>query len=264
MIRHTIEFMSRHELGRSILRNDTDTLEAVNCVKQYTPDYSPGDRAAIIRKNQKSVYHPFYTKYRPLQELCLRILRYEKMSYNSKGKSEIYGILYDGALLWENYLASILSPTFTHYTNSNSYFLFRDERGNFQQIIPDYLGSNESGETIVADAKYIQMEDYRNIPADRAMPIYYKTLMYMLRFNAKKGFLFYPNRDYQKVDDISVKEFQIIDTKPECKLYLMGLNIPSYRNKEGEKKDMLYKDFCEQMKVSERAFIDYLQKEIND
>ena len=129
----------------------------------------------------------------------------------------------------------------------NSYFLFRDEKRknekekDFQKIIPDYLGSNENGETIVADAKYIRMEDYRNFTADRAMPIYYKTLMYMLRFKAKTGFLFYPSRSEDNFHPL-----EIIDT--ECKLTLLGLQIPEYKN------GTTYAEFCKNMKESEIKF----------
>lgn len=253
LIRHTIEFISRYEWGRTVLRNDSDTMEAVSCVRQYTSDYSSTDRALIIRKNQKPAFHLFYTKYRPLQELCLRILRLEKMGYYmSNNKSEIYGILYDGAILWENYIASVISPMFSHCTSRNSSFnLLSDENGEFQQIVPDYLGINDSGDFVVADAKYIPMDNIRELPSSRAMPIYYKTLMYMLRFKAKQGFLFYPSSVDNNCN--STHKYDIVDTGKT--VYLLGLKIPT-------EKGLTYPDFCKLMRCSEEKFAEIVREKI--
>ena len=71
----------------------------------------------MIAENLKPIIHPYYTAYKPLQNLCLSILRHKKIGYgNSKNKA--YGILFDGAWLWEEYLATILVPAgFKHPRN---------------------------------------------------------------------------------------------------------------------------------------------------
>ena len=47
LIRHTIECIDRHKMGRNILRTDMETREAVDAVRQYTL-YVPNDLQQVI------------------------------------------------------------------------------------------------------------------------------------------------------------------------------------------------------------------------
>ena len=132
LIRHTIEFMKTKKYGQSVLNIDRETKENVEAIVEYTPLYNKGDRNSIVSKNLRMKTHPYYTEYRPLQTLCLQILRMEEVKYG-ESDDEICGILFDGAWLWEEYVNTILSKLgFTHPQNKlrkGSIYLFEDHSG---------------------------------------------------------------------------------------------------------------------------------------
>ena len=107
LIRHTIEFMKTKKYGKSVLNIDRETIENVKTIIEHTPLYNKSERSGIISKNLRMKIHPYYTEYRPLQTLCLQILRMEEVKYGENDE-EICGILFDGAWLWEEYVNTIL------------------------------------------------------------------------------------------------------------------------------------------------------------
>lgn len=230
LIRHTIEFIRRKTFGKAVLHNDPDTEGYVQQIIQATPSFQPRQMQSVINENLRPVSHPYYTKYAALQKLCLRILCHEKLSYGENG-DKIHGILIDAAWLWEEYVAKVLSENgsgLLHFTNrKRDFYLFeREDKGEkhrFQQIIPDYL---DKGNRIVADAKYIPLHFSDHLDADRASAVYYKTIMYMYRFEAEKGFLIHPvqqdeaNSQQGYIED----EYKIIDTKGVLKK--IGMVVP--------------------------------------
>ena len=247
LIRHTIEFIRRKRNAKQILHNDPDTESFVQQIVQATPTFQAQKRQVIINMNLRPVVHPYYTKYAALQNLCLRILRYDKLSYEASNDKKIHGLLIDAAWLWEEYIAKVLSEgtNLKHYTSRNCDFrLFKKDGEPFQKIIPDYY----DGEKVVADAKYMPLHLYDHLDADRAVSVYYKTIMYMYRFNTKKGFLFYPYQDDSKGQEHHpVSKYQIED-RIGCHLYEVGLEIENIATK--------YTDFRKEMTKKEIAFID--------
>lgn len=249
LIRHTIEFIRRKPFGKAVLHNDPDTEGYVQQIIQATPSFQPRQMQSVINENLRPVAHPYYTKYAALQKLCLRILRHEKLSYGENG-DKIHGILIDAAWLWEEYVAKVLSENgsgLLHFTNrKRDFYLFeREENGKkhrFQQIIPDYLDKENR---IVADAKYIPLHFSHHLDDDRASAVYYKTIMYMYRFEAEKGFLIHPvqqdeaNSQQGYIED----EYKIIDTKGVLKK--IGMVVP-------EGKD--YFDFKQNIQKLENKF----------
>ena len=264
LVRHTIEFIHRKPFGTAILHNDPETESCVQQVIQATPTFQLQQRQAVINDNLRPIVHPYYTKYAALQKLCLRILRHEKMSYDSKtNDNKIHGILIDAAWLWEEYVACVLAErghSLKHYTRKSNYHLFRKANGQpFQQIIPDYY----DGDKVVADAKYIPLHRYDHLDADRASAVYYKTIMYMYRFNTQKGFLFHPcskqdaenerEKDlinYDELNGIVTCNYQIED-RTDCNLYKVGIVINDATN---------YSDFKQLMGKTEEAFVDIISK----
>ena len=247
LIRHCIEYIQQHPIGRMLLNNDSETKAAVSLICSITVSYNKGDCHKVLIKNQKMMLHPFYHKYRPLQKLCIAILSHKKYTYGNQN-TKIHGILFDGAWLWEEYLAKIISKSFKHHTREKSFKLFRNESGKtFQAIIPDYL-SNDEDNIIVADAKYIQLDNQRNMNEERALSIYYKTIAYMHRFNSNKGLLFYPIRSDCKIDI-----YEIIDT--QSIIAKIGLHIAD---------DLNYKLFCTQMKKNEKKFLGNIKNVCNN
>ena len=254
LIRHTIEFIRRKQFGKAVLHNDPDTEGCVQQIIQATPTFQIQQRQAIINENLRPVVHPYYTKYAALQNLCLRILRYEKLSYGNDSNNKIHGLLIDAAWLWEEYIGQVLAEgtDIKHYTRKNShYHLFRDKNGAFQKIIPDYYDGNK----IVADAKYIPLNRSRNLDADRAAPIYYKTIMYMYRFNTKRGYLFHPIHQNDFNEENAVPETYAIDDRPDCSLTKIGLVV------DGNAKT--YHEFRDNMKKKEFDFIALCKTGVN-
>ena len=147
LVRHTIEYIRQHHFTGGILQNDADTKVAVKAIEQATPTYNRHERVKIINRNLRPVNHPYFYEYRNLQQLCLQILRHEELKYGSTDR-EIYGILFDGAWLWEEYLATILT-NFKHPRNKNREgvrYLFNEKRG---PRYPDFYNQD-----IILDAKY--------------------------------------------------------------------------------------------------------------
>lgn len=233
LIRHTIEHIRCHKLGGNILSCDAETKECVSQITQVTENYQKNQRQSIINRNLKPVRHSLYTAYEPLRKLCLQILRHEHLKYGQK-KDEIYGVLFDGAWLWEEYLGIVLKESFSHYykVKGKRWKLF--DTG--QQIIPDYISKDLS---VVADAKYILLDrqkSYRN--EESATAIYYKTITYMYRWNAKIGLLLHPVSDENLV---KTSKHHIIDT--EGCIIKVGFPIP--------KDATTFTEFSEMMRANE-------------
>ena len=243
LIRHTIEHIRCHKFGSNILNCDADTRAFISQIEQVTESFQKNQRQSIINRNLKPVRHSLYTAYEPLRKLCLQILRHEQLKYGQK-KDEIHGVLFDGAWLWEEYLAIVLKENFTHYCKEKGKRWYLFDTG--QQIIPDYISKDG---TIVADAKYIALNkegNYKN--EEKATAIYYKTITYMYRWNAKLGLLLYPisTENPQPL----VKYLRILETDG-C-VVKVGFPIPKSQDS--------FSDFSEMMKSNEFTYSEHLQK----
>jgi 5-methylcytosine-specific restriction endonuclease McrBC regulatory subunit McrC len=196
LVRHTIDHLRATVIGRATLTSREETRGNVQTMEEHTPSYNRNDRAKIIRLNLKPVNHPYFTEWRPLQKLCLQILRYEKMSFG-EDKDKIHGLLFDGAWLWEEYLNTMIASSGWKHpdnrTKSDGTKLFTDCS---QTLYPDFLKErNRIGDSAkwVADAKYMFLEKYEGSEDnEKTVAVYYKTITYMYRFGSKRGFLFYP------------------------------------------------------------------------
>ena len=117
LIRHTIEYIRDHKVGRNILQTDNYTKECVEIICDATTSYNRNNRDKILNGNNKSVSHPYFSSYTILQKLCKSILTHKGLKYGKKD-NKIYGLLFDGAWLWEEYLFTILvSYGFRHPRN---------------------------------------------------------------------------------------------------------------------------------------------------
>lgn len=226
LIRHTIEHIRCHPFGRGILTSDSDTRANVSTVCNITQaTYNKNRRQMVISQNLRPVTHPYFSQYAALQKICLRILRHDKITFGDS-KDKVYGLLFDGAWLWEEYLNTILKESFIHPENKTRKFgsyLFTDEGRPFQKIYPDFR-SKSTAPVVVGDAKYIPLDNNDQYPENsaRATSIYYKTIMYMYRFRSDRGMLLFP---YSKSEsEIYNKVYQIKDTNG--RLWKLGLPIP--------------------------------------
>jgi 5-methylcytosine-specific restriction enzyme subunit McrC len=161
LIRHAIEYVRKQPLADSILNSDNNIKQSVSAIVFATPSFNRNERQKIIYQNVRPINHPYFTGYSILQKICLSILRREKMSYGAENK-KINGILFDGAWLWEEYLAKILCDKLElkHPENklgSGRIPLFKDN--NKCPRFPDFYNDEQK---IVLDAKYKRNIDPRN------------------------------------------------------------------------------------------------------
>lgn len=239
LVRHTIEFIKGKPYGNSLLLKVKDE---VKLVVNATPGYNAYDRQRIIEENQKNaVRHAYFREYLALQRLCVLILRHQKHQIGF-GSRQIYGILFDGAWLWEEYVSSLIGDIFYHPRNrrhEGKQRLF-DKAG---PIYPDFIG-RDGGARIIADAKYKPSE---NIGSQD----YQQVLAYMFRFDAKIGYYLYPEAN--GADDLTLRLNRGLtyekNVMPRDDIILTkhGLKIPASAAN--------YSDFAEKMTASEREFV---------
>ena len=242
LIRHTIEFIKGKPYGYRLLKSSNDE---VKLVVNLTPKYNPSDRRAIIEVNKKNtIRHAYYHEYRDLQRLCILILQNQKHQFEF-GNQKLYGILFDGAWLWEEYVNSLLSDKYYHPMNKGRIGAQRLFAGGIGLIYPDFIGRDPTNR-IIADAKYKPMDNIGNKD-------YLQVLAYMFRFDAKKGYYLYP--DSKKSGDLCLKmnsgstyENNVSAREDIC-IIKHGLRIPNDCSN--------YQDFVEQIKISEKDFCDF-------
>lgn len=180
LVRHTIEYIASYPFAGNVLNNDEETKEAVGLINRATPSYNRNDRGRVISQNLKPLNHPYFVDYGNLQRLCLQILRHDEIKYGDN-KEQVYGVLFDGAWLWEEYLNTFLSGLFKHPRNKTEQgrkYLFEDGTG---WCYPDFHNNR-----IVLDAKYKGYEDWSKVQnADLYQVISY---MHVLRLD-RGGFV---------------------------------------------------------------------------
>lgn len=198
LIRHTIEEIKAGTFGKNILNCDEDMRRNVSMIVEATPSYNRMAREKVIRQNIKPFSHPYYTDYGPLRKLCLAILRHKKISFSQSDKDEVYGILFDGAWLWEEYLDTVLNKCgFAHAKNKTGENGISVYDGNPRY--PDFY-KVKSGEdcsyNFVLDAKYKALNnkdaDKGIIKAVFSRDDLHQIITYMYILPAKKGALIYP------------------------------------------------------------------------
>ena len=239
LARHTIEFIKGKPYGNNLL---VKVKDEVKLVINATPGYRVCDRQKIVEENKKNtVRHAYYREYLALQRLCLLILRHQKHQIGY-GSRQIYGILFDGAWLWEEYVCSLIEDTFYHPMNKGSKGAQRLFDGNVGLIYPDFI-SRDSETRIIADAKYKPIDNIGNRD-------YLQVLAYMFRFDAKTGFYLYPEAD--GADDLKLwmnrgSTFENnVAPREDISIIKHGLKIPA------DAAD--YNEFVEKMKGCEQEF----------
>ena len=243
LIRHTIEFISNHPYGGGILKNDDLTKDAVSLIKEATPTYTQNERRKVVNQNLRPLSHPYFSEYRHLQHLCMQILRYEEIKYG-RNEDEIYGVLFDGAWLWEEYLNTLLKDCgYKHPQNkvfSGRIHLFTDNSG---ARYPDFYKDG-----IVLDAKYKRYEDIalQRIDGDDL----HQVITYMYILSAQYGGLIVPGQHIKS------------GSRPEPKTlkgYGGSMNIYSITVDSPAQN---YKDYCTQMSMYEKRFVSLLEQAI--
>ncbi len=183
LIRHTIEFIQVHPLGgQNILCFDSETYGFVQQIVFATPTYNRKNRSRVVAAKLKPERHPYYTHYRSLQRLCLQILKGEKLNYSMQDNNKVYGLIFDGAWIWEEYLNTILSPLgLVHPRNKENTGGISMFTNGLAIRYPDFYK-----EGLVLDAKYKWLDKYSS--RDDINQI----ITYMHCLPARYGGLIYP------------------------------------------------------------------------
>lgn len=191
LVRHTIEYIKHHPFGNSILNNDSGTIEYVRQIIEATPSYSLRDRQRILNANRRPKVHPYFTKYRELQQLCVHILRHESLKYGEE-MDRIHGVLFDGAWLWEEYLNTILHELGFHHPENKrqigGFKMFKHQNEdeqisrNSRVLFPDFYKDG-----FILDAKYKHLN--RGIGREDL----YQVVTYMYCRKANHGGYVYPD-----------------------------------------------------------------------
>src|SRR5699024_10063380 len=133
---------------------------------------------------KKPVRHGYYFEYRKLQLLCLAILRANESMYKQTNDHKIYGILFDGSWLFEEYVNFLIKDAYYHPQNKTGIEKQDLVEGSVGVIYPDFIYKNNIKRSI-AVAKY---ERYGSIHGND----YLQLVAYMYRFDAKQGYYIYP------------------------------------------------------------------------
>lgn len=240
LIRHTIEFMKTKRYGQLVLNIDRETIENVKIIIAHTPSYNKNERSSVISKNLRAKVHPYYTEYRPLQTLCLQILRMEEVKYG-ESSDEICGILFDGAWLWEEYVNTILSNHgFKHPENKlhkGGIYLFDDHSGI---RYPDFYKDD-----MVLDAKYKRLGSYDKVSKLDRNDIH-QVMAYMTTLKVNRGGFVAPL--VQNQSKVPTSHLQ----GSAATLSIFGIEIC--------KSATSYAEFCEKMGEMEAEFVDSLKQ----
>lgn len=228
LIRYTIDFIKRRKNLRRVLYMDDTTQENVHVIEENSLYFDSQNISKIIHQNtRKPVRHGYYFEYQALQRLCIAILRAETSHFNKNSKNDVYGILFDGSWLFEEYINTIIGDQFIHPQNTKGigrYYLFNNANG---LIYPDFISKSEKSKKI-ADAKYKPISNIRGRD-------YLQLVAYAHRFEADESYFIYPfQQNIHKEGDKTLSLLSGVNLTavrdPEIKVEKLGINIPSYEN----------------------------------
>ena len=185
LVRHTIEHIAHGAMHAKLLGAAESVRAAVAAVRMATPAYCRQDRGRVIAANLRPVRHPYYTEYTALQTLCLQILQHEKINVGQDDR-RVHGMVFDGAWLWEEYLATILREYgYRHPENKtgrNRLYLYQNYHS---PIYPDFIRDG-----VVLDAKYKRLDQNGISRDDR-----FQMISYLHVTGARHGYFAFPTQD---------------------------------------------------------------------
>ncbi len=253
LVRHTIEYIRSRGIGRKLLRSDEETKMNVAKIVQATATYQKQDRRQVVWENLKNISHPYFTHYAPLQKLCIRILRHERLKYG-KDPNELFGILFDVSWLWEEYLAGLLKPHgFKHPDNRwNKGGIYlgmeMEKRTNAFLRYPDFYDKEPDG--IVIDAKYkTEINEVTDIN---------QMISYLFRLKGHIGIFILPTRFDSSSTTYQLKGYgtrhnMLLQKYP----FQIPANISSYKEfeREMEKSERQLKENIQALQTTQKGFI---------
>lgn len=256
LIRHTIEYINTK--NKYLLSYDNEIKDYTHQIFYSTPSYERNKRESIINKNLKQLSHPYYYEYEPLRKICIQILRHEKLKYG-RDDNTVYGLLFDGAWLFEEYLNTVLKQiNFKHSENKTGkdpfHLLINDNRGRWK-IYPDFHKlSDDNKNNIVLDAKYKRLNYSDSESIDRNDK--HQIVSYAYTLNAKKAGFIYPVEIDSYKEESYIGKLNNEYNSFNCEIHKYALKIPSKKS-NGENFNNI-KDFIEAMESLEKELISKL------
>ena len=242
LIRHTIEYINTK--SRGILNINEDIKSGVFQIIEATKRYDKNKRQNIIGKNLKKLNHPYFYEYEPLRKICVQILRHEELKYGRE-EDKIYGILFDGAYLWEEYIWTILKDlNFKHPRNKEKTDGI-NLLNNKWSVYPDFYNYDKK---IVLDTKY-KMLNKNNEEIDGSDK--HQIISYVYTLGAKIGGFVYPSENKEfSFDNIGIlnREYNkniLEDYSPSIFKYAFLIPNENFKN---------IKEFANKIKTSEDNF----------
>lgn len=254
LIRHTIEYINTKSKG--ILNINEDIKSGVFQIIEATKRYDKNKRQSIINKNLKKLNHPYFYEYEPLRKICIQILRHEEIKYGRE-ENKIYGILFDGAYLWEEYIYTILKDLdFLHPRNKE-----KTDGINLLNkkwtVYPDFYNYNKQ---IVLDTKY-KMLNKDNDKIDGSDK--HQIISYVYTLGAKIGGFVYPSENKEfSFDNIGIlnREYNkniLEDYSPS--IFKYAFLIPNKKSNEENFENI--NDFKKEIEKSENDFKEKIKNE---
>ena len=254
LIRHTIEYINTK--SRGILNINEDIKSGVFQIIEATKRYDKNKRQSIINKNLKKLNHPYFYEYEPLRKICIQILRHEELKYGRE-ENKIYGILFDGTYLWEEYIYTILKDLdFLHPRNKE-----KTDGINLLNkkwtVYPDFYNYNKQ---IVLDTKY-KMLNKDNDKIDGRDK--HQIISYVYTLGAKIGGFVYPSENKEfSFDNIGIlnREYNkniLEDYSPS--IFKYAFLIPNKKSNEENFENI--NDFKKEIEKSENDFKEKIKNE---
>ena len=257
LIRHTIEYIDTKNKGILNIAKE-EVKNSISQMIEATPRYDKNKRQNIIGRNLKKLNHPYFYEYEPLRKICVQILKHEEIKYGRE-ENKIYGILFDGAYLWEEYIWTILKDlNFKHPRNkekTDGVKLLNDK----WNVYPDFYNYDKK---IVLDTKY-KMLNRNNEEIDGSDK--HQIISYVYTLGAKKGGFVYPSENKElPFDNIGIlnREFNknmLEDYSPS--IFKYAFLIPNKKSNEEIFENI--NDFKKEIEKSENDFKEKIEKEFN-
>lgn len=171
-----------------------DAADALRQLRMGVTEEHDLRRVLSHRDCREPVTHPFFREvWEPLRQIAKMILEDEQWTLfpEETTEDEVSGIVFDGAWLWEEYIATVLKPRgFRHCVRGGT---GNDEEGvkmfenGSARFYPDFYKDADDG--VVLDAKY------KRVSPNGARNDVHQVLCYLLLTGAKLGGLVFPPVD---------------------------------------------------------------------
>ena len=215
-----------------------DAMDALRILRTEIAD--PGDIRTVLacRECRESISHPFYREiWDPLRQIARMILEEEKWQvFQEESEEEVSGVIFDGAWLWEEYLAAVLVQCgYGHCVRERQcerdmFHSLKNEHNenNVAPMYPDFVRKEGDRYVALADAKY-----KRFLKRDDRLQM----IAYSFIYDTKVVSIIYPPEDVNCEDkNASVdEEFTIDDTHNDSGAKRGWFNIRSVSSLKEDK-----------------------------